>query len=208
MLPRASVLAVLAAAIAATVAAAVAAPAASTRDTFIRYRVENRSAPAGLDVRNHRATASITVPAAWPRQRSSTSARLVVRSGRAGCRYTITFRTRQFVGRVATAAEIAEDRVKGRGPYVLETGARRSAAWRVVRIPAPRATVEVRAVRIAPAPAPPAGRLPAGRRLWREVSAIAKSGANDECHSGTYRDVVGPGIGDALATERGRSYAF
>jgi hypothetical protein len=44
--------------------------------------------------------------------------------------------------------------------------------------------------------------------MWRETTASAASGPNDECHSGTYRDTVGPGIGDILATARGRGYVY
>ena len=46
----------------------------------------------------------------------------------------------------------------------------------------------------------------AGRKLWFQTTVTATSRVGDECHSGTYRDVAGPIIGDALATERIRAF--
>jgi hypothetical protein len=92
---------------------------------------------------------------------------------------------------------------------VLDDGDRRSMSWRVVRRPGTRDDPRVRlaAVRVSPAFAEP-GALAEDQRLWLEVRATATSRRGDECHSGTYREVVGPALGDAMATARvsGRAY--
>jgi hypothetical protein len=43
---------------------------------------------------------------------------------------------------------------------------------------------------------------PAGQAAWTEIRVIAMSGAGDECHSGTWRQALGPTIGDSLAVAR------
>jgi hypothetical protein len=45
---------------------------------------------------------------------------------------------------------------------------------------------------------------PAGQQVWTELRATAVSRRGDECHSGTYRESLGPALGDALATARTR----
>jgi hypothetical protein len=87
---------------------------------------------------------------------------------------------------------VAAERLPEKQQYVLDAGTRGRAAWRVVRLPGPTGPVRLRAVRIDP-----------GQGL--ETTVTADEDRGDECHMGTYRDVVGPGIGDALATLRGRS---
>jgi hypothetical protein len=46
--------------------------------------------------------------------------------------------------------------------------------------------------------------VPAGQAAWTEVSVSAISRAGDECHAGTWREGVGPVIGDSLAVARTR----
>jgi hypothetical protein len=44
--------------------------------------------------------------------------------------------------------------------------------------------------------------VPAGQVAWTEIRVAAASRPGDECHSGTWRVVMGPAISDALATAR------
>ncbi len=48
--------------------------------------------------------------------------------------------------------------------------------------------------------------IPPGQSLWLEVWLTGLSRAGDECHSGTYRQTLGPQFGDVSATLRTRSY--
>jgi hypothetical protein len=43
---------------------------------------------------------------------------------------------------------------------------------------------------------------PAGQAAWTEIRVSAVSRAGDECHSGTWRQALGPAIGDSLAVAR------
>jgi hypothetical protein len=47
-----------------------------------------------------------------------------------------------------------------------------------------------------------------GAHKWQETVVTAASRKGGECHSGTYREVLGPQIGNALATAVGRAYDF
>jgi hypothetical protein len=171
----------LAAAPAALLALPVPAPAAD-RGKPERHRIETSQA-----------SASILLPDRWQKARTSTAStlRTVSVHGRE-CRYAISFTVRRFAAPSAPAAEVAEERVPGARAYVLDRGARAGAAWRVVRRPGQAGPTEVRGALV----------VPAGQGQWREVAATARSRANDECHLGTYRDVVGPLIGRTLASAR------
>jgi hypothetical protein len=197
-----------------TLAAALIAPAAiaapSKFDTYYRYRVDNTKAPPELAGKQTRVTANLTVRATWQKLAGGTKGPLKLRSGAVGCVYTITFDTALVVGSADSTADPVErvtERVPGSGPYVLDRGTRGRAAWRVVRIRRSDQRVQVRALRVDPVSTANAGLQP-GQKLWRETTATAISRPGDECHSGTYRNGVGPMIGDALATSTGRGYAF
>lgn len=41
-----------------------------------------------------------------------------------------------------------------------------------------------------------------GRIAWTEIRVSAVSRSGDECHAGTWREAVGPTIGDSLAVAR------
>lgn len=43
---------------------------------------------------------------------------------------------------------------------------------------------------------------PAGQVAWTAIRVAAVSRAGDECHSGTWRQALGPTIGDSLAVAR------
>jgi hypothetical protein len=43
---------------------------------------------------------------------------------------------------------------------------------------------------------------PSGKVVWTDLTVSAQSSPDSECHSGTYREALGPQMGDALATAR------
>ena len=43
---------------------------------------------------------------------------------------------------------------------------------------------------------------PAGQVAWTELRVTAASRSGDECHAGTWREALGPVIGDSLAVAR------
>jgi hypothetical protein len=85
--------------------------------------------------------------------------------------------------------------------YVLDKGTHSSAAFRVTRLRTTDGTVKVSALysRVLTKRKDIA---PEGRAIWSDIVVGATSAKGDECHSGTYREVLGPRIGDALATAR------
>jgi hypothetical protein len=148
--------------------------------------------------------ARLSFPVTW-RVTSLRANRITLREGSRGCTYTVVGRNRVVVGPEADAAAHVAAVAPARGPYVLDAGTRGTTAWRVIRIREPQ-RVHLESVRAAPV-GPATKRLlnvPADRNLWLETRISAISGRGDECHSGTYREVAGPAIGDALATARTR----
>jgi hypothetical protein len=85
--------------------------------------------------------------------------------------------------------------------HLLDSGVHGSRAFRVVRQAGTGGRVHLDALW--------AGLLtkrtdiaPAGQVAWTEIRVTAVSRAGDECHSGTWRQALGPSIGDSLAVAR------
>jgi hypothetical protein len=85
--------------------------------------------------------------------------------------------------------------------HLLDSGARGNRAFRVVRQPGIGGRVRLEAL-WAGVLTKRADIAPAGQAAWTEIRVIAMSGAGDECHSGTWRQALGPTIGDSLAVAR------
>jgi len=183
------------------------ASAASTRDTTVRRSVESAMAPiAGYDgPRTATASARLTFPASWKVKKQSKS-QLVLREGFGSCLYTVTASTATLVADTKDARVAAVTLAPATGPYVLESGTRGAAAWRVTRIMDTLRT-RLHAVRVVPSGGLDSQlKLPDGKHGFQTVTIDAIDDPGSECHSGTYRDVLGPSIGDALATTRTRAY--
>jgi hypothetical protein len=186
------------AAIAALGAIAVPAIAKDLRTRSLRPPV----APVqGLPGVTAQAAATLPFPTNW-RVASLKKGVLVMREGGRACTYTVRASVTVAAGDAADAMARATALTPATGSRVLESGTRNRAAWRVTR-PAADRQIRIVAVRVDPLAA--AGRQ-AGAMLWLQTSVTAASHVGDECHSGTYRDGVGPGIGDALAAARTRGY--
>ena len=181
-------------------ALAPAAGAAAPRDTYESHRLRATGPVAGLAGKTHETTATLVAPADWRRVGKASRTRLRLRApGTQLCTWTFTFTTRVFAGDAAPAADVAAERAPGDPEYVLDSGTRGAAAWRVVREQASTILVGSRVD-------PVSGRAPKGKRLWREITARAEPGADDECHMGQYSQFAGPKMGDVLAVAKGRAF--
>jgi hypothetical protein len=186
----------------------VAAPAgAAQRSTFVTRMLTEPANP-GLAVTGplseFRATsrARVVVPSAW-RSLRAPAGRLRFQSvNNPSCRYGLTYSVTSVLAPSQDAAAYVAAKLPLPGaPYLIDSGVRGSRAFRVVRqrgmggrvrLDALWATVVTRRPDIAPA----------GQAVWTEVRVTAISRAGDECHAGTWREALGPAIGDSLAVAR------
>jgi hypothetical protein len=146
--------------------------------------------------------ARVVVPGEWTRLKAKAGQLRFITPGRS-CRYRVTFTARSLLGEPRDAEAYAADGLPAAGPaYLLDSGRRGSSAFRVVRerSSAPGG-VRLRALRAAVLTRRD-DVVPAGRVAWSELRVTAASQPGDECHAGTYRERMGPQIGDALATAR------
>ncbi|HEU4977204.1 MAG TPA: hypothetical protein VFT50_19100 [Baekduia sp.] len=160
---------------------------------------------AGLPGSTTFARASFLIKGTWkPKRIRRTSLRF--RAGDPSCHYAVTFRMRTVLGPAVTPADrvLADLPVKAPA-YLLDSGTRPPGAWRVTRAPGTN-PVRIRGehARIAHADV---GLVPAGQAAWTTIVARAHTLPHGECHAGTWRASVGPGIGDAFATARVSGYA-
>jgi hypothetical protein len=177
------------------------------RGTFVTRTFTERATP-GLAVTGalsgYRATSTgrVVVPSAW-RGRKPPAGQLRFQSvNNPTCRYDVTYAIRSLVAPsqdpsayVAAALPAATSR------HLLDSGTRGNRAFRVVRRPSVSGRVQLDALWV--------GLLtrrsdiaPAGQVAWTEISVRAVSRLGDECHSGTWRQALGPAIGDSLAVAR------
>jgi hypothetical protein len=176
--------------------------ASSGRDTLVRYRISWSTKAGG---RMTGTSVNFFVPKAWQALKPKDNRHRSFREGAAICRYTVTFTTRQASDTSETPIEHVSKAVPAAGSrYVIDFGQRGTAsAWRVVRLrTAAGQPTRLRAMR--------ADRHSTGdgAHVWQETVVTAASRKGSECHSGTYRAVLGPQIGNALATATGRAYDF
>ena len=199
----------LAAAVALALTAAGAGLAQAADDRYVRHSIVEAANP-GLTVsgslgREFRAvnSARVIVPVQWRVQRATAGQRKYLHVQNPACRFRIAFTASSRLAPAGEALAYVNARLPAAGArYVLDSGVRSGSAFRVVRkqttgalrVEALFATVLTRRDDVAPA----------GQVAWAEVRVVATSSPGDECHSGTYREALGPQIGDALATARAR----
>lgn len=199
-------LAVLAPAAAVTLALAV--PAVAHRGGYVTAALSEPAKP-GLAVTGRlsdlvvTSSARVVVPAAWQR-RAVPAGRLLFRTTQnPSCRYDVRYSVKSLLGpSQATADRVAQRLPAESSRHLLDSGVRGNRAFRVVRktrsggvrVDALWAGVLTRRDDIAPA----------GQVAWTEIRVSALSRAGDECHAGTWRESLGPAIGDSLAVARTR----
>jgi hypothetical protein len=145
------------------------------------------------------AEARVVVPSQWTTLKAPAGSLRFRSRNNPSCRYTITFT-------VATRAAPAADDVAAyvtsalpaQGPrFVLDSGRHGRAAFRVVRAGGrPQAVDALWSATLTRR----ADVAPTGQAIWSDIRVHAVAGKTDECHSGTWRQVLGPQLGDLLAT--------
>ena len=145
--------------------------------------------------------ARVVVPSEWRRQSAKAGQLRFLTPGRS-CRYRVTFSVRSRLAAPRDAAAYAADALPSpAASRLLDSGQRGSSAFRVVHEPGSGTVVRLAGFRASVLTKRP-DIAPAGQIAWSELSVSAASRAGDECHSGTYRDVLGPQLADTLATAR------
>jgi hypothetical protein len=188
-------------------AMAAAAPAATAATGDYVARSFDQPASRGLEVRppldefRAVARARVTVPRDW-RRLDAPAGRLRFLTPGAGCKYRVTFTVTARVGERREAAEEVASRLTPRSArYLLDEGRRLGSAFRTVRRPSSGGIVRVDGLRSAILTRR-ADVVAAPQVVWADLGVAAASRTGDECHSGTWRERVGPQISDALATAR------
>jgi hypothetical protein len=198
----------LAAGVACAAVLAGASPVAAASGT---YTVDSLTEPAspGLAVAAPLAEfdvvskARIVVPASWKRIASPAGTLNFRSRDDPGCTYAISFSVRSALVTTQPTASFVASALPSPDPRrLLDSGERGSSAFRVVRpvstaggivhLSGLWATVLTRRTDI----------VPRGKVAWTELAVSATSLPDQDCGSGTYRDVLGPALGDVLATAR------
>jgi hypothetical protein len=187
---------------------AIASPAHGDRGRYVALSFTEQATP-GLAVspplEKFRVVsrARVVVPAEWRHLRARSGQLRFLTPG-ARCRYRVTLTVRSLLEQPRDAADYVADALPSpaQGP-LLDQGQRGSSAFRVIHARGSASEVRLDAIW--------AGVLtkrtdiaPPGQIAWSEIRVAAASRPGDECHSGTYRDRLGPQLGDALATARTR----
>jgi hypothetical protein len=148
------------------------------------------------------AGARVVVPTTWRRGRGGAGTAVFTLPSRS-CTYTVTMRVTTAAAPDGPSVDRAMAALPSPGgpAYVLDSGQRTGSAFRVVRRRTSGASVQVDAIRTAVLTRR-RDIAPAGNVIWADIRAAARSRPGDECHSGTYRQRLGPQLGDALAVAR------
>jgi hypothetical protein len=150
------------------------------------------------------AKARVVVPATWRRLRAGVGALRFAVTQNPGCHYAVGYRVVSALGPSGSAADRVAAELPATGPrYLLDSGERGSAAFRVVRLKSAGDQVRVNAL-WSGVLTRRADIAPSGQVAWTEIHVSAHSRPGDECHSGTWRQALGPAIGDSLAVARAK----
>lgn len=144
----------------------------------------------------------VVVPTAWRRLAAPAGRLRFMTVNNRSCRYTVTYTVKSVLAPSQDASSyVTVGLPSPSARHLLDSGMRGNRAFRVVRQAGIGGRVRLDALW--------AGVLtkrtdiaPAGQVAWTEIRVTAVSGAGDECHSGTWRQALGPAIGDSLAVAR------
>lgn len=199
----------LAPAAAAVAALALAAPAAAQSGTYSTYTLRE-PASRGLAVTGPLSDlvatsgARLVAPAAWRRREAPAGRRRFRVTQNRSCRYNVTYSVRSVLAAPQDTTAYVEGLLPAESSrHVLDSGARGNRAFRVVRQRSSGGRIRVDAL-WAGVLTRRADIAPAGQVAWTQIRVVATSRAGDECHSGTWRESLGPAIGDSLAVARAR----
>lgn len=150
------------------------------------------------------ARARVVVPATWHRRRASAGVMRFAVTQNPACHYEVIYGVSSVLAASGSAGDRVTAALPAPGPrYVLDSGERGSAAFRVVRAKSRNGRVLVDAA-WSGVLTRRADIAPAGQVAWADIRVSAHSRAGDECHSGTWREALGPAIGDSLAVARAK----
>jgi hypothetical protein len=151
--------------------------------------------------------ARVVVPTEWRRLSAKPGQlRFITPQISAGgdCRYRVTFSVRSQLAQPRNAGDYVADALPSSAQMrLIDKGERGSSAFRVTRARGAGPVVRLRAFWAAVLTRRP-DIAPVGQVAWSAISVRADSRRRDECHIGTWRAVLGPQLGDALATARTR----
>jgi hypothetical protein len=120
------------------------------------------------------------------------------------CSFTVSYAVTSVLAPSGNAADAVASQLPAATPkHLIDAGVRGDRAFRVIRRPGVGGRVRVDALWIGVL-TKRADIAPAGQSAWTRISVSAISTAGSECHSGTWRDSLGPTIGDSLAVARTR----
>jgi hypothetical protein len=147
------------------------------------------------------ARARVVVSTGWQRLSAKPGRLRFLARRTASCGYTATFSVAKRLAAPADPAQVAAAALPAASSaYLLDSGVHGSRAFRVVR---QRTTAGVRVDGLSTGIISRRSDLTSdGRVLWGDIHVVATSRPGDECHSGTYRQALGPQIGDVLATAK------
>jgi hypothetical protein len=186
-----------------------AASAGAQRGTF-ETRMFTEPAKPGLAVTGalsgYRVTSTsrVIVPTKW-RSLAAPAGRLRYATvNNPSCRYNVTYTVKSVLApRQDPSAYVAAALPSPSARHLLDSGVHGNRAFRVVRQQGIGGRVRLDALWAAVLTTR-ADIAPPGQVAWTEIRVTAVSRAGDECHSGTWRQALGPAIGDSLAVARTR----
>lgn len=187
--------------------ACAAAPVVAATTTYIVRTVAEPAAsglPVSGELRDYVATskARFVVPATWRRMDAPAGRLRFLVTQSAACRYDVTYAVTSALDAPGSAVDRVTAALPAAGPrYVLDSGTHDARAFRVVRRPGTGGQVRVDGL-WAGVLTRRADIAPSGQVAWTQIRVTARSRAGSECHSGTYRESLGPAIGDSLAVAR------
>jgi hypothetical protein len=145
----------------------------------------------------------VVVPSEWRRESAPAGTLRFLTPG-GNCRYRVTFSVVTTRAPIGEASARLDAVLPSPAPArLLDGGVRGRSAFRVIRPQRDDQRVQLRGVRTGVL-TQRTDVVPAGQYAWADVRVSAISRPGDECHSGTYRERMGPQLGDALATARTR----
>ena len=144
----------------------------------------------------------VVVPTGWRSLAAPAGTLRFLTVGNPSCRYTVTYTVKSVLAPTQDASSYVTAGLPAPSARrLLDSGVHGNRAFRVVRQPGIGGRVRLDALW--------AGVLtkrtdiaPAGKVAWTEIRVTAVSRVGDECHSGTWRQALGPTIGDSLAVAR------
>jgi len=189
------------------VPAGAATPPTFTRLTLTQTATTGLTVTPPLDEYVAVSRARVLVPNAWRRVTAPAGQLKFVVTQSRSCRYDVTFRTSSaLVDPPASISDYVAAQLPAAGPkYLLDSGTRGADAFRVIRRPTTGSRVRLSALWAGVLTRRP-DIVPAGKTALTTISAGAVSRAGSECHSGTWREALGPALGDALAVATNSLY--